>query len=108
MWNMTNEAMKAVRLQLKPGKVLVRVPAVGINPPDWYLREGYKALPPEWSRPESFPIIPGADISGVVSALTDDVNDFSVWSLGDGLFFPSGKRPDAPSADAVAGGRRND
>jgi len=24
----------------KPGEVLVRVHAVGINPPDWYLRDG--------------------------------------------------------------------
>ncbi len=32
----------------KPGEVLVRVHAVGINPPDLYLREGYKTLPPEW------------------------------------------------------------
>lgn len=32
----------AVRL----GEVLVRVHAAGLNPPDWYLREGYKALPP--------------------------------------------------------------
>ena len=28
--------------ELKPGEVLVRVHAVGINPPDWYLREGYR------------------------------------------------------------------
>ncbi|WP_223850599.1 alcohol dehydrogenase catalytic domain-containing protein [Bordetella hinzii] len=34
--------------QAKPGEVLVRVHAVGINPPDWYLRDGYKMLPPQW------------------------------------------------------------
>jgi NADPH:quinone reductase-like Zn-dependent oxidoreductase len=33
---------------LETGELLVRVCAVGVNPPDWYLREGYKALPPEW------------------------------------------------------------
>ena len=61
---MTNNTMKAVRQhefggpevmqyedaavpEIKSGEVLVRVHAVGINPPDWYLREGYKTLPPE-------------------------------------------------------------
>ena len=50
-----SEVMKAVRLhafggpevlvyedapkpQVKPGEALVRVHAVGVNPPDWYLR----------------------------------------------------------------------
>ena len=28
--------------ELKPGEVLVRVDAVGINPPDSYLRDGYE------------------------------------------------------------------
>ena len=62
---MTTQMMKAVRQHafggpellryedapmptLQPGEVLVRVHAVGINPPDWYLRDGYKALPPQW------------------------------------------------------------
>ncbi len=27
----------------KPGEVLVRVKAAGLNPPDWYLREPYPA-----------------------------------------------------------------
>ena len=34
--------------ELNAGEVLVRVHAVGINPPDWYLRDGYKIRPPEW------------------------------------------------------------
>jgi NADPH:quinone reductase-like Zn-dependent oxidoreductase len=76
---------------LMPGEVRVRVHAVGLNPPDWYLREGYRSLPPEWRPPESFPIIPGTDISGVVEAVADDVSDFSV---GDEVYamvrFPSG------------------
>ncbi|MEU9370057.1 NADP-dependent oxidoreductase, partial [Streptomyces avermitilis] len=29
---------------LKPGEVLVRVHAVGVNPPDWYLRDGLTNL----------------------------------------------------------------
>ncbi len=34
--------------RLTGGDVLVRVCAVGLNPPDWYLRAGYRSLPPEW------------------------------------------------------------
>ena len=88
------EMMKAVRLHAfggpevlihedaprpacKPGELLVRVAAVGLNPPDWYLREGYKMLPPEWRPQVSFPIIPGTDISGVVEAIGDDVAGFA-------------------------------
>ncbi|GAA3951241.1 NADP-dependent oxidoreductase [Chitinophaga oryziterrae] len=75
---------------LKPGEVLVRVHAVGINPPDWYLRDGYKMLPSEWRPPVPLPAIPGTDVSGVVEALAGDVQDFSV---GDEVFgmirFPS-------------------
>ncbi len=77
--------------ELKPGEVLVRVHAVGLNPPDWYLREGYKTLPPEWQPQLSFPLILGTDISGVIEKIADDVKDFSV---GDEVYsmvrFPSG------------------
>lgn len=90
-----SDIMKAVRLhvfggpevlryedapkpELDSGEVLVRVHAIGINPPDWYLRDGYKMLPPEWQPQVSFPIIPGTDISGVVVAVAKDVEIFSV------------------------------
>lgn len=73
------------------GEVLVRVHAVGVNPPDWYLREGYKMLPPEWQPKVSFPIIPGTDISGVVEAVADGVTGVAI---GDEVYamvrFPSG------------------
>jgi NADPH:quinone reductase-like Zn-dependent oxidoreductase len=76
--------------ELKPGEVLVRVHAVGINPPDWYLRDGYKMLPPDWRPQVSMPAIPGSDISGVVEAVASDVQGFSA---GDEVFgmirFPS-------------------
>ncbi|MBQ4869150.1 NADP-dependent oxidoreductase [Priestia megaterium] len=76
--------------ELKPGEVLVRVHAVGITPPDWYLREGYKDLPPEWQPAVSFPLILGSDMSGVVEAVATDVQGFSI---GDEVFgmvrFPS-------------------
>lgn len=104
---MSTNTMKAIRLhefggpevlryedapipELKPGEVRVRVHAVGINPPDWYLRDGYKMLPPEWQPQVPFPVILGTDISGVVEAVADDVKDFSV---GDEVYsmvrFPS-------------------
>ena len=92
---MTTQTMKAVRQhsfggpdvlryedapmpELQPGEVLVRVHAVGINPPDWYLRDGYKMLPPEWQPKVDFPVILGTDVSGVVAALADGVQGFAV------------------------------
>lgn len=76
---------------LEPGEVLVRVHAVGLNPPDWYLREGYKMLPPEWQPRLSFPLVLGTDISGVIEKVADDVRNLSV---GDEVYsmvrFPSG------------------
>jgi NADPH:quinone reductase-like Zn-dependent oxidoreductase len=104
---MSNNTMKAIRLhafggpevlryedapkpQLNAGEVLVRVHAAGINPPDWYLRDGYRTLPPEWQPPVALPAIPGSDISGVVEAVAADVANFAV---GDEVFgmvrFPS-------------------
>ena len=104
---MPTNTMKAIRLhefggpevlryedasipELKPGEVLVRVHAVGINPPDWYLTDGYKQLPPEFRPPVPLPVIPGSDASGVVEAVAEDARGFSV---GDEVFgmirFPS-------------------
>lgn len=101
------EQMKAIRLhayggpevlryedapipELKDGQLLVRVHAISINPPDWYLRDGFKMLPPEWKPNIPFPIIPGTDISGVVAAVGKGVQGFSA---GDEVFsmvrFPS-------------------
>lgn len=68
---------------LKAGEVLVRVHAVGVNPPDWYLRDGYRMLPPDWQPVVDFPLILGSDISGVVAAVADDVSAFAV---GDAVF----------------------
>ena len=78
------------RPQPKPGEVLVKVHAVGINPPDWYLRDGFRMLPPEWQPAIDLPAIPGTDVSGVVAAVGEGVNDFKP---GDAVFgmlrFPS-------------------
>ncbi len=68
----------APRPRLASGEVLVRVAAIGINPPDWYLRDGMKALPPEWRPTPSFPLILGTDVSGVVAAVADGVDGFAV------------------------------
>ncbi|MDT0611234.1 NADP-dependent oxidoreductase [Streptomyces lancefieldiae] len=74
----------------KPGEVLVRVHAVGINPPDWYLRDGLSNIPPETRPKFDLPVIPGTDVSGVVEAVAADVEGFSA---GDEVFgmlrFPS-------------------
>jgi NADPH:quinone reductase-like Zn-dependent oxidoreductase len=86
----------APRPELRPGEVLIRVHAVGINPPDWYLRDGYEMLPPEWRPQVTFPVILGTDVSGVVEAVADDVRDFTV---GDEVYsmvrFPSGLAGDS-------------
>ena len=109
---MTSKQMKAIRQhqfggpevllyenapmpELKAGEVLVRVHAVGINPPDWYLRDGYKMLPPEWQPQVAFPVILGTDISGVIEALADDIaSDRSGFAVGDEVYamvrFPDG------------------
>lgn len=105
--NNNNQTMKAIRQhefggpevlqyedapipELAAGEVRIRVHAVGLNPPDWYLREGYKMLPPEWQPKVPFPIIPGTDISGVIEAVADDVDGFAI---GDEVYsmvrFPS-------------------
>jgi len=61
-----------------PGEVLVRVCAAGINPPDWYVRDGMTILPPEFRPKFDLPLTPGTDISGVVEAVGADVRDVSV------------------------------
>jgi len=67
----------------KPGEVLVRVHAVGLNPPDWYVREGMPGIPPELKPPFDLPLILGTDVSGVVEAVAADVGDFAA---GDEVF----------------------
>jgi NADPH:quinone reductase-like Zn-dependent oxidoreductase len=65
-----------------PGQVLIRVHAAGLNPPDWYAREGMPGVPAELKPPLDLPLIPGTDASGVVAAVGAGV-DFAV---GDEVF----------------------
>lgn len=89
--------------ELMPGEVRIRVHAVGINPPDRYLRDGYKMLPPEWQPEVALPVILGTDISGVIEAVADDVKDFNV---GDEVYsmvrFPSFGQSEAYAQYATA------
>ena len=95
-----NDMMKAVQLhsfggpevllyedtprpEVQTGEVLIQVNAASLNPPDLYLRDGYRALPPEWQPSPHFPLILGTDVSGVVAAIGDEVSKVSV---GDHVF----------------------
>ncbi|HTO34573.1 MAG TPA: NADP-dependent oxidoreductase [Pararhizobium sp.] len=68
----------ALRPTASGGEVLVRVHAASLNPPDLYLRDGYRALPPEWQPEPTFPLILGTDVSGVVAAVGDGVSGFGI------------------------------
>ncbi|MFI2744228.1 NADP-dependent oxidoreductase [Zhouia sp. PK063] len=61
---------------IKRGELLIRVHAIGLNPPDWYLRKGYTNLPAAWRPALTFPIILSTDVSGVVTAVAEDVTTF--------------------------------
>ncbi|MER5885889.1 NADP-dependent oxidoreductase [Streptomyces sp. NPDC001941] len=66
-----------------PGEVLVRVRAVGVNPPDWYVRGGLSGMPEDYRPTIELPLIPGTDVSGTVAAVAPDVGAFAV---GDEVF----------------------
>ncbi|MGA6161613.1 NADP-dependent oxidoreductase [Amycolatopsis magusensis] len=57
-----------------PSEVLIEVRAAGVNPVDWKLGAGY--LDPLME--VRFPLVPGWDVAGVVTALGPDVPEFSV------------------------------
>lgn len=72
--------LKAVpKPQPGPREVLIKVTAAAVNPVDWKLREGYIKA---W--PQTLPIIPGWDVSGVVESVGAEVKSFAagdeVWS----------------------------
>ena len=90
---MMTEMMKAVQLHAFGGPenllyedaprphvgnddVLVHMQAASLNPPDWYLRDGFRTLPPEWRPDPVFPLILGTDVSGIVAAVGKNVTAF--------------------------------
>lgn len=82
----------------QPDEVLVRVHAVGLNPPDWYMREGMPGVPPELLPPIELPLVLGTDVSGVVAAVGADVEGFAPGEEVFGLL----RFPTSPQGSAYA------
>lgn len=61
---------------LGPDQVTLRVVGAGVNPVDWKIREGWLAQ----AFPHVFPVIPGWDVSGVVTRVGPTVQGYK---LGD-------------------------
>jgi len=57
--------------EIRPGEILVKVSAAGVNPVDWKIREGY--LKDLFSH--QFPVILGWDAAGVVQGVGNGVGD---------------------------------
>ncbi len=57
----------------QPGQVTVRVAAAGVNFMDIYLRRGVGGY-----KPAGFPVVPGGEGAGTVTAVGDEVNGVSV------------------------------
>ena len=77
------ELVDLPRPQPKPGEVLVRVAAAGVNFIDTYLREGRYPAP--------LPFVPGQEAAGVVESLGEGVNGFAegdhvAWNLTRGTY----------------------
>ena len=62
----------------KPGEIIVDIHAASVNAADWKVRTGESAFVEA-----RFPHVPGRDFSGVVSALSEGVEDFRI---GDAVF----------------------
>jgi NADPH:quinone reductase-like Zn-dependent oxidoreductase len=73
----------APRPKPKPGEVLIRVHAAGVNPIDWKVREGYAK---DFLK-HTLPLIPGWDLSGVVEEVGPRGSRFNkgdqVYSVSD-------------------------
>jgi len=65
--------------EIRPGEILVKVSAAGVNPVDWKIREGY--LKDLFSH--QFPVILGWDAAGVVQGVGNGVTRFK---QGDEIF----------------------
>jgi NADPH:quinone reductase-like Zn-dependent oxidoreductase len=78
---------------VRAGQVLVDVHAASVNGADWKVRAG------KYAPITAVPYIPGRDFSGVVSALSDGVKDFSV---GDAVFGVCDVGQEAAYAEKIA------
>ena len=61
------------------GKIQIKVHYAAVNPVDWKIREGLL----QQALPHRFPLIPGWDAAGVVSAIGENVTNFKI---GDPVF----------------------
>ncbi|SFM95209.1 NADPH:quinone reductase [Chitinophaga sp. YR627] len=66
------EVMELPRPEVKPGTILVRVAAAGMNPFDWKLIDGIL----DGKMPHKFPLVLGVDGAGTVEAVGDGVTLF--------------------------------
>lgn len=66
------------------GQIRVRVAAAGVNPVDNVVLQGFMKNMME----HRFPLVPGVDASGIIDALGDGVE---TWSVGDEVFGAVGK-----------------
>ena len=89
-------------------EVLIRVHAVGVNPPDWYLRSGYMNIPERFKSTTKIPLPPlplvlGSDVSGIVEAVGSGVTTFREGDAVYGLIrFPNGGIPAGAYAEYIA------
>ena len=66
------QVMELPKPQVKPGTILVRVAAAGINPFDWKLVDGIL----DGKMPHNFPMVLGVDGAGTVEAVGEGVTHF--------------------------------
>ena len=78
-----------------PGEVVVDVHAASVNPVDWKIRTGAM----ERYFKTAFPVIPGRDGAGVVTALGAGV---AAWKVGDAVSFIAGHMGQGTYAEKIA------
>lgn len=66
------QVMELPKPAIKPGTVLVRVEAAGINPFDWKLVDGIL----DGKMPHNFPMVLGVDGAGIIEAVGEGVTHF--------------------------------
>ncbi|HEX6706801.1 MAG TPA: NADP-dependent oxidoreductase [Albitalea sp.] len=77
------QVANVARPELRPGQVMVRVRAAGVNAIDWKVREGYVRD----AFPLQLPVVLGIELAGVVEAVGDGASRFQV---GDRVMGPVG------------------